>query len=181
MRNRQDRKKLQKHSVTKYSSDLSLFEWNVLVIEKKFGNSRPSASNFKSFSRSLEWFFLSRSEQFWKQNTISFAQWQINFLVWTECNKKIQPSKAGIDSTKRKSDMHFFELQINRWSLGDFTKMEGTQMEMFNFLWLILDHYLPLTPTKNDWPRRHPQGGCKFTQKANLLGKTMNTKVPWHL
>ena len=26
--------------------------------------------------------------------------------------------------------------------------MEGTQMEMFNFLWLIWDHYLPLTPTK---------------------------------
>ena len=60
-------------------------------------------------------------------------------------------------------------------------KMEETQMEIFNFLWLILDHYLPLTPTKNDWPPWHPQGGCKFTQKANLLGKTMNTKVPWHL
>jgi hypothetical protein len=28
--------------------------------------------------------------------------------------------------------------------------MEGTQMEMFNFLWLIWDHYLPLTPTKNN-------------------------------
>jgi hypothetical protein len=28
--------------------------------------------------------------------------------------------------------------------------MEGTQMEMFNFLWLILGHYLPLTSTKND-------------------------------
>ena len=39
---------------------------------------------------------------------------------------------------------------FNRWSLGDFTKMEGTQMEMFNFLWLIWDHYLPLTPTRND-------------------------------
>ena len=39
---------------------------------------------------------------------------------------------------------------INRWYLGDFTKMEGTQMEMFNFLWLIWDHYLPLTPTRND-------------------------------
>ena len=36
---------------------------------------------------------------------------------------------------------------LNRWYLGDFTKMEGTQMEMFNFLWLIWDHYLPLTPT----------------------------------
>ncbi len=43
-----------------------------------------------------------------------------------------------------------FRLYLNRQSLGDFTKMEGTQMEMFNFLWLILGHYLPLTPTKND-------------------------------
>jgi hypothetical protein len=38
----------------------------------------------------------------------------------------------------------------NSRSLGDLTNMEGTQMEIFNFLWLILDHYLPLTPTKND-------------------------------
>ena len=42
------------------------------------------------------------------------------------------------------------EYWLNRWSLDDFTKMEGTQMEMFNFLWLIWDHYLPLTPTRND-------------------------------
>ena len=42
--------------------------------------------------------------------------------------------------------------QLSRQSLGDFIKMEGTQMEMFNFLWLILGHYLPLTPTKNNWP-----------------------------
>ena len=59
--------------------------------------------------------------------------------------------------------------------------MEGTQMEIFNFLWLIWVHYLPLTPTKNDWLPWHPQGGAKFTKKANLLSKTMNTKVPWHL
>ena len=45
---------------------------------------------------------------------------------------------------------HLFRTAFNRQSLGDFTKMEGTQMEMFNFLWLILDHYQPLTPTKND-------------------------------
>ena len=37
---------------------------------------------------------------------------------------------------------------INRWSLGDFTKVEETQMEIFNFLWLIMD--LPLTPTENN-------------------------------
>ena len=40
------------------SSDLKIFE-----------NSRLSASNFKSFSRSLEQFSHSRSEQYWKQYT----------------------------------------------------------------------------------------------------------------
>ena len=42
-------------------------------------------------------------------------------------------------------------LLFNKQSLGDFTKMEGTQMEMFNW-----DQYLPLTPTKNDWHPWHP-------------------------
>jgi hypothetical protein len=32
---------------------------------KKFANSQPSASNFKSVSRSIEQFFLSRSEQYY--------------------------------------------------------------------------------------------------------------------
>ena len=41
--------------------------------------------------------------------------------------------------------------RLNRWSLGDFTKMEGTQMEMFNFLWLIWDHYLPLIASVQLW------------------------------
>ena len=39
---------------------------------------------------------------------------------------------------------------LNRQSLGDFTKVEGTQMEIFNFLWLIWVNSLPLTPTKHD-------------------------------
>ena len=44
---------------------------------KNFANSRPSASNFKSFSRSLEQIFShSRSEQFWKQNTSVLLQCQ---------------------------------------------------------------------------------------------------------
>ena len=34
-------------------------------------------------------------------------------------------------------EQNYLEIAFNRWSLGDFTKMEGTQMEMFNFLWLI--------------------------------------------
>ena len=50
----------------------------------------------------------------------------------------------------------FFIYLLNRWSLGDFTIMEGTHMEMFNFLWLIWDHYLPLTPARNDWRPWHP-------------------------
>ena len=70
---------------------------------------------------------------------------------------------------------------LNSGSLVGSTKSEPTQMEMFYFPWLIWVHYLPLTPTKNNWLSWHPQGGAKFTQKANLLSKTMNTKVPWHL
>ena len=54
--------------------------------------------------------------------------------------------------------------------------MEGTQMEMFNFLWLIWDQYLPLAPTRKDLHPWHPLHRCKFTQKANLLGKTVNKK-----
>ena len=46
--------KVKKHSVTKNCSDLSLFEEIVQVIS----NSWPSASNFKRFFRSLEFFFL---------------------------------------------------------------------------------------------------------------------------
>ena len=45
------RNKLKKHSVTKNCSDLSLFGWTV-------ANSRPSVSNFKTFSQSLKQFFL---------------------------------------------------------------------------------------------------------------------------
>ena len=66
-------------------------------------------------------------------------------------------------------------IYLNRWSLGDFTKMEETQMEMFNFLWLIWDHYLPLTPTKNDWPPWHPQGGVQIYPKGKF------TKVSFFL
>ena len=48
--------------------------WDLGWFQKMFGpftvwinlaKSRPSASNFKSFSRSLEQFFYSRSDQFW--------------------------------------------------------------------------------------------------------------------
>ena len=52
------RNKFKKHSVTKNCSDLSLFQQIVLVISKLFANSRTSDLHFKSFSRSLEFFFL---------------------------------------------------------------------------------------------------------------------------
>ena len=44
----------------------------------------------------------------------------------------------------------FDEIGLHSGSLGGSTESEPTQMEMFNFLWLIWDHYLPLTPTRND-------------------------------
>ena len=47
---------------------------------KKFANSWPSASSFKSFSQLLEHFFSHRiTEQFRKQNTISFPLWHAFF------------------------------------------------------------------------------------------------------
>ena len=46
------------YSVTKDCSDLSLFEQIVLVITQILQISRPSDSKFKSFSRSVEQFFL---------------------------------------------------------------------------------------------------------------------------
>ena len=42
------------------------------------------------------------------------------------------------------------EMNFNSGSLGGSAESEPTQMEMFNFMWLIWDHYLPLTPTRND-------------------------------
>ena len=51
------------------------------------------------------------------------------------------------------------------------------QMEIFNFLWLNWDYYLPLAPTWIDIPPSHPQGGVQICPRANLLGKTMFLKV----
>ena len=56
---------------------------------KNFANSRPSASNFKSFTWSLGQFFShSRSEQFWKQKNItllSVFRWEQFFKGLTGC------------------------------------------------------------------------------------------------
>ena len=76
------------HSVIKNCSDLSLFEWIVLVISKILKIPRPSASNFKKFSRSLEQFFLIICQNnfgnkipIW-HSTVDYPskQWQQNFL-----------------------------------------------------------------------------------------------------
>ena len=48
--------------------------------------------------------------------------------------------KCGTKSlvcTRRILGRDYCKLGQKPKSLGDFTKMEGTQMEMFNFLWLI--------------------------------------------
>ena len=64
----------------KNCTDISLFELIAQLISKNLQNCQPSASNFKSFSRSIEqYFFQNRSEQFWKQNTISSSS-QSTFL-----------------------------------------------------------------------------------------------------
>ena len=61
----------------------------------------------------------------------------------------VRKSGARICNTIALVNVVVFLSILNRWYLGDFTKMEGTQMKMFNFLWPIFEHYLPLTPTKN--------------------------------
>ena len=53
------RNKLKNHSLTKNCSNLSVTVWiNCCSDLKNFANFWPSASNFKSFSQSLEHFFL---------------------------------------------------------------------------------------------------------------------------
>ena len=51
-----------------------------------FSNSQPTASNFKSFSQSLEHFFLTVGlEQFWTQNTINASLHRFNNLSFMIC------------------------------------------------------------------------------------------------
>ena len=67
---RYEQEQVKKHSVTKNGSDLSLFEWIVLVTQY--------FCQFSAFSLEFQTFFLitrtifsyGRSEQFWQQNTI---------------------------------------------------------------------------------------------------------------
>ena len=57
------------------------------TVRKNFANSRPSASNFKSFSRSLEQFIqiVKGQNNFWWQNAFLTCYW--SFLI---CNKTEQ-------------------------------------------------------------------------------------------
>ena len=52
-------------------------------------------------------------------------------------------------------------------------------MEMFNFLWFIWNHYLPLTPPLRMIDPLTPIAPTGWG--ANLPGKTLNKKVPWHI
>ena len=82
------------------------------------------------------------------------AQFYIQFFLALKKLKKT-PSKVQKNSSSKMWLQLYIKLDhlasiFNRQSLGDFTKVEGTQMEMFNFLWIIWVHYLHLTPTKKD-------------------------------
>ena len=46
------------------------------------------------------------------------------------------------------------------------------EMEIFNFLWLILVHYLPLSPTQKDRPPRPPQLPPGWGPNLGPLNKT---------
>ena len=65
---------------------------------KIFANDRPSVSNLKSFSRSLEQFFFFTIGQFWKQNS------RLTFLLQTEPGrKKVNPFKFGLPKDQQVS------------------------------------------------------------------------------
>ena len=71
------RNKLKKNYVTKNCSELSLFKQIVLVISKTFANSQPSASNFKSFSWSLEQCFLTVGQKNYGNKIPALHLWNI--------------------------------------------------------------------------------------------------------
>ena len=89
------RNKLKKHSVTRNCSDLSLFEKINQVIFFFFANSRPSSSNFKSFSRSLEQIFLTVGQDN-VGNKIPYLQACLMFYQWKQ-SSSLQPlCKLGL-------------------------------------------------------------------------------------
>ena len=71
------RNKFKKHSVTKNCFDLSLFE-SLSSDLKNFANSWPAVSNFKSFSKSLKYFFLTVGQN-------NFIKIPLFFLSHLEC------------------------------------------------------------------------------------------------
>ena len=56
--------------------------------------------------------------------------------------------------------------------------MEGTQMEMFNFLWLIWDHYSHLFNKCGAWNKRG--GGAKVAKSLNVeVGINVEGGIFW--
>ena len=80
--------KLKKHSVNKNGSDLSLFEWIVLVVSKTLQilSLQPQSQKFFSVTRTI--FFHSRSEQFWYLNAILPFFLKKKYLVYRENKSK---------------------------------------------------------------------------------------------
>ena len=76
---------------------------------------------------------------------VQLQQEQVAFQVKLQIYQQVGYYHSFMDYVKAVS--------FNSGSLGGSTESEPTQMEMFNFMWLIWDHCLPLTPTRNDW---HP-------------------------
>ena len=74
--------KLKKHSVTKNCTDLSLLEINCSSDLKNFANSCPSASNFKSFSLSIEQFFLTVSQKKFGNKIPFLQQNKLQKIFW---------------------------------------------------------------------------------------------------
>ena len=110
------RNKLEKHSVDKNCFELSLSIWiNCSNDLKNFANSRPSASNFKSFSRSLEQFFLTVGQNNFG-NKIPFL-FETDFLpfFWTGKNWEL---KKGLGNFTLEN--YFTPLRIKyeiQWSI----------------------------------------------------------------
>ena len=108
------RNKLKKHSVTKNCSDLSLFEQIVQVVSKFL----QILSNFKSFSRSLEQFFLTVGQNNFG-NKITFEAFFYNIFMG-KTNKK--PTSRNFN-TLLNSKIILFEIpctpvkKFNNWFL----------------------------------------------------------------
>ena len=96
------KEQVKKHSVTKNCSDLFTIWINCSSNLKNFAKSWRSASNFKSFSGSLEQFFLTVGQNnFGKQNTNSWPEFHLKLHKWnssTECHSFLVSTSARVIS-----------------------------------------------------------------------------------